>query len=537
MVQTPRNRVIGASIAAAVALAVPFAMDGATAKDRGTTSAETVQVLRVNTASRADRNVLSALGLDVGHAVGPGWTDVVVHTAAERATLRNAGFTWTVRVADVKADERQRIADDRAFAASLKGAGSGLPSGRSAYRLLADYGTELDALAAANPSRARTFTLNHASLEGRTIKGIEISDGVTSTSDGKPTLLVMGVHHAREWPSGELSMEFAHDLLKNSSDPRIANVLANARVVVVPVVNPDGFNVSRTLAYEMKRKNCRMVDGQLPVAGACAQSANSTKGTDPNRNYGGYWGGPGASTSTTSETYRGTGAFSEPETQNIRELVSGKQVTTLITNHTYSNLVLRQPGLASLGVTPDEGIYKALGDAMAAQMGYTSQYGYQLYDTTGTTEDWSYSATGGLGFTFEHGASSFHPRFSNVVDMYTGGRKLPGKGARGAFLLAAENTIDASKHSVITGTATPGATLKLTKSFNTKQWSGTIPDTLTTTLTVPASGTFTWHVNPSTRPEVVTAGGTEAWKLSCNNGATQDVTVARGASVTVSPTC
>ena len=40
---------------------------------------------------------------------------------------------------------------------------------------------------------------------------------------------------------------------------------------------------------------------------------------------------------------------------------------------------------------------------MAAENGYTSQHGYELYDTTGTTEDWSYYATGGLGYTFEIG--------------------------------------------------------------------------------------------------------------------------------------
>ena len=43
---------------------------------------------------------------------------------------------------------------------------------------------------------------------------------------------------------------------------------------------------------------------------------------------------------------------------------------------------------------------------MAAENGYTSQFGFQLYDTTGTTEDWSYYSTGGLGFTFEIGCSS-----------------------------------------------------------------------------------------------------------------------------------
>ena len=65
--------------------------------------------------------------------------------------------------------------------------------------------------------------------------------------------------------------------------------------------------------------------------------------------------------------------------------------------------MLRPPGLRAQGDTADEAIYADLGARMAAQNGYTNQHSYQLYDTTGTTEDWSYYATGGLGYTFEIG--------------------------------------------------------------------------------------------------------------------------------------
>ena len=84
----------------------------------------------------------------------------------------------------------------------------------------------------------------------------------------------------------------------------------------------------------------------------------------------------------------------------------------------------------------DDAVYTALGDAMAHQNGYTSQRGYQLYDTSGTTEDWSYNATGGLGYTFEIGCrgaptedpiheeaqctGNFHPTFAKVVAESTG---------------------------------------------------------------------------------------------------------------------
>src|SRR6266540_5024749 len=187
-------------------------------------------------------------------------------------------------------------------------------------------------------------------------------------------------------------------------------------------------------------------------------------------------------------------------------------------------------------------MYKALGDQMAAQNGYSSEFGYQLYDTTGTTEDWSYYNTGGLAFTFEHGSNSFHPAFSNVVDFYYGSRKLAGKGNREAFLIAAESTVNPARHSIITGTAPAGAVLRVKKQTSTKTWNGTlVPDTLESTLVVPASGTYTWHVNPSTRPIVVQDGGTEPWTLTCERpdgtvSETEQVTVARGATATANLT-
>jgi carboxypeptidase T len=417
-----------------------------------------------------------------------------------------------------------------------------LPSGRTAYRQLADYTNEMAALATQYPTKVKQFTLKNTSLENRAIRGIEVTRDVNA-NNGKPVFLMLGLHHAREWPSGELTMEFAYDLLKNDGvDPRITNILDKARVVFVPVVNPDGFNLSRTLGYELKRKNCRITNGQIPTTGQCAQSANRSRGTDLNRNYSGFWGGPGASSSLTSETYRGASAFSEPESRNVQALVSAHQVTTLITNHTYSNLVLREPGYAGAGPTPDEAIYKALGDQMAAQNGYTSQFSYQLYDTTGTTEDWSYYATGGLGFTFEHGTSTFHPAFSSVVNMYFGSGSTAGKGNRSAYLLAAESTINPARHSIVTGSGPAGAVLRLKKSFTTKTWNGTqLPDVLDSTMVVPAGGTYTWHTNPSTRPTVVQQGGTESWTLTCERPTgqvleTRQVTVARGASVTANLT-
>ena len=141
---------------------------------------------------------------------------------------------------------------------------------------------------------------------------------------------------------------------------------------------------------------------------------------------------------------------------------------------------------------------------MAAENGYASQFSYELYDTTGTTEDWSYYATGGLGYTFEIGPEHFHPPFAETVAEYEGGN-------RAAYFLAQENTADATKHSVLTGRAPAGATLRLKKSFETPtSQDTTFTDTLDSTMQVGADGTFEWHVNPSTRPLVAQERGREA---------------------------
>src|SRR3712207_8786021 len=43
---------------------------------------------------------------------------------------------------------------------------------------------------------------------------------------------------------------------------------------------------------------------------------------------------------------------------NVRALVSQRHVTTLIINHTFSNLVLRPPGVRAQGPPADEPVYR-----------------------------------------------------------------------------------------------------------------------------------------------------------------------------------
>jgi hypothetical protein len=523
--------------ALSTAVLVGLTTAGPTAPAAATSDEFRPQLVTVDTPTREDKRLLQTLGLDLTEHAGHDYVEVVLHSLDDVAALAASGLTYDVRIADLLLREAENNQVNAAYATAT--VSSPLPSGRDSYRTLDDYNADMAALERDHPDLVELVPLPHPSLDGREIYGVEIGRNVREPDSGLPTFLMLGVHHAREWPSGEHAMEFAVDLVNNyGTDRRITDLVNRSRVVVVPVVNVDGFDMSRTdgglldlrevdgggtasilgtpgNAY--KRKNCRLVDGQDTPDGSCAIAATSPGGfgvgVDLNRNYGGYWGGPGASDLFADPTYRGAAAFSEPETQNIRELISGRQVTTVITNHTFSNLVLRPNGAAPDLVPPSEGIplgdpydeeaLRALGDEMAAQNGYTSQHAWELYDTTGSTEDWSYNATGGFGYTFEIGPDEFHPPFPEVVDEYLGAGQYAGKGNREAFLIALENAVDPTTHSVLTGRAPAGAILRLQKTFATPTWDGVIQDTLNTTMTVGSNGRYTWHVNPSTRPVVM----------------------------------
>ena len=222
---------------------------------------------------------LEALGLDVTHDVSPDAVSVVLHGDGDRDRLAAAGFGAEVLVPDLAAaDAADRAAERRATSRSA------LPSGRDAYRQYVDFTDELKALALSHPALVRPVQLGFT-LEGRPIEGVEIATEVLREDDGRPVLLNLGAHHAREWPSAEFPMEFALELVTAHDDPghplhaRVLALLGSVRVVIVPVVNVDGFLASRSFGTSAldedeiatlpqiqagtgayRRKNCRPLD-------------------------------------------------------------------------------------------------------------------------------------------------------------------------------------------------------------------------------------------------------------------------------------
>ncbi len=181
---------------------------------------------------RSDKERLQPLGLDLTEHAGHDYVEVVLHERDELSRLTAAKFKYDVVIPDLVGRGVEIAELNEEYAARV--ARSPLPSGRDAYRTLDDYNADMTRLAKKHPGLVKKFALKRPSLDGRTIYGVEISQGVREPNGGEPTFVLMGVHHAREWPSGELAMEFAFDLVKNyGRSDRITRLLRQARVIVV----------------------------------------------------------------------------------------------------------------------------------------------------------------------------------------------------------------------------------------------------------------------------------------------------------------
>src|SRR6185436_8396573 len=97
---------------------------------------------------------------------------------------------------------------------------------------------------------------------------------------------------------------------------------------VIPVENPDGYQFTFD-STRLWRKNRRL-------------NGDGTYGVDLNRNYPTFWGfdNLGSSDQPFAETYRGSGAGSEPETQAIMAFHAVHPPVVSVSYHTYSGLVL-----------------------------------------------------------------------------------------------------------------------------------------------------------------------------------------------------
>lgn len=172
-----------------------------------------------------------------------------------------------------------------------------------------------------------------ATVKQRTIYGYQIGDQDNQTKSGEVegAALINGGIHAREWQTPEATTGFIEALHQGQNDQHIAQyLLENLNLVIVPVLNIDGFIQTQRFANKvtasrgsprdgrMRRKNMAEVDEDLDTLD------DNLLGVDLNRNNAPYWatGGTSSSPQQDSIVHHGSGPASEPETKALMQAAS-----------------------------------------------------------------------------------------------------------------------------------------------------------------------------------------------------------------------
>ncbi|TFG06499.1 hypothetical protein EU538_10160, partial [Candidatus Thorarchaeota archaeon] len=280
---------------------------------------------------------------------------------------------------------------------------------------------------------------------GRNISSLRITNEQSSLQKAKT--LVVAHHHGREQITVEAALRFILYLLNGyGEDDEITEYVDTEEIFVIPTLNPDTLEYVVNQGNHWLRKNLRPYDndgdgeadedvlqdvngdgwissfetyrkegGDLIYLGSTYEGIDDDADglvnedgiglTDLNRNYPTYWSPSSAnSNDPTSQVYRGSSPFSEPETRALRDLVLNHRFAMSYSLHSGINSTYfatnsvgnwAEPVLYSRMIDDLDDI---LPDSFNEDQGYPSQHRFathgELATHGGMWKDWMYQERG-----------------------------------------------------------------------------------------------------------------------------------------------
>lgn len=282
------------------------------------------------------------------------------------------------------------------------GPGTGVTDGTDYRNEYLNYDTllaEYDATLAQYPHLVKKIQIG-STIQNRPMYAYRVyKDNLRESFRARNNIVITGTIHAREWISPSVvlhNFKMTVEELATTDTLYTDRLTDNCAIYFIPVTNPDGYIYTWT-TQRLWRKNRRQV-------------TTSVYGVDLNRNYGYQWGNNnGSSGNPSSETYRGTAPFSEPETQAVRDLSNSlPNVKGFIDYHSYGQHIL-WPWSYTTTPPPNAAYLQSVGTAIQSAIMATpgsvaydaGQASTTLYISSGASKDWFFAQFGGFTTTIE----------------------------------------------------------------------------------------------------------------------------------------
>jgi hypothetical protein len=214
---------------------------------------------------------------------------------------------------------------------SARHLGGGPTSGSLQFHTIDEVAAHIDELAASYPDLVSVRVLGNSTL-GRPLWDVVLTDP-SAPDEGKLVAILDGAHHGNEYAGGEVMLYAADLILENHATNATARqMLRDLEIHVIPVVNPDGWvaatryngnGVNLNRNYDLDWGN--LLGTSNPVMGKAGAAS----------------GQPVGGVALAAENC-GANAFSEPETQAIRDLMlaTKDRAAFYLTGHTATHAVI-----------------------------------------------------------------------------------------------------------------------------------------------------------------------------------------------------
>jgi len=272
------------------------------------------------------------------------------------------------------------------------------------------------------------------SWQGQPIYCVRLTN--KTQSEPKPQVLFVGYHHSREPISAELPLYFVMQSASSyGTDETITDMINLCEVYVIVALNPDGFSLFEI--NDLQRKNAHPIDEDgdglldedppedIDGNGCVEYLYNTTSeayvgwegndgdgdgefgedwigGVDLNRNYAFAWNASTQSGSAdpSSEDYRGSAPFSEPETQSLKDLVLQNDFDYAVAFHSGAEVII-YPWSHTTETPPDAETFEEIGEDLSTIINVPYGQSSNMYTMSGSWQDWMYGVQGIIALTCE----------------------------------------------------------------------------------------------------------------------------------------